>query len=499
MDADIIIIGSGIGGATVASALAGTKARVLVVERGVPLRDTPEARDDAAIFRRGFYRSTEEWVGTDGTKFVAGNYYNVGGNSKFYGAVMYRFRKQDFEPRVHQGGTSPGWPLRYVDIEPWYAKAETLFQVHGKASEDPTDPPRSGPFDFPPVPDEPALREVRARLVKAGVHPASLPLAINIDAWLARARTGWDGFPNTGTGKIDAESGPLANALSHPNVALMTGAEVLRLETDPTGKTVIAAVIRVGGRERRLTAGTFVVAAGAVQSTALLLRSANPTHPAGLSNGSDQLGRNFMNHNTTALIAADPRFVNTSEYQKTLAFNDFYDRDPETGVPLGNVQLLGRITGTIFKAQIPWLPLPLCKLLARYAFGWYLTSEDLPNPASRVMLRQGEIIVDWQRSNTTAHDTLVRRTKEVMRRAGFPIVLTRTFGRGVTSHQCGTARMGRDAESSVVTPDCRSHEVQNLWITDASVLPTSAAVNPALTVAAVALRAADAMKQHLHL
>jgi choline dehydrogenase-like flavoprotein len=138
-------------------------------------------------------------------------------------------------------------------------------------------------------------------------------------------------------------------------------------------------------------------------------------------------------------------------------------------------------------------------LLARYAFGWYLTSEDLPNPASRVMLRQGEIIVDWQRSNTTAHDTLVRRTKEVMRRAGFPIVLTRTFGRGVTSHQCGTARMGRDAESSVVTPDCRSHEVQNLWITDASVLPTSAAVNPALTVAAVALRAADAMKQHLHL
>lgn len=493
-DSDVIIIGSGIGGATLASALAPSGRRILILERGGHLPDTADARDDVAIFQKGVYRSSEEWLGSDGRKFLPGNYYYVGGNSKFYGAVMYRYRAEDFLPRPHLQGASPGWDMSYADLEPWYAAAEALFKVRGAAGQDPTEPPRSGPFPYPPVPDEPALQDVRHRLQNAGVHPSSLPLAIDLEAWLKRGQTGWDAFPNTGgAGKIDAEVGPLADALRHPNVTLMTGAQVIGLETDPSGRQIVAAILRRNGREERLTARHFAVAAGAVQSAALLLRSASDAHPTGLGNSSDQLGRNFMNHNTSAMITLNPFIRNNSVYQKTLCFNDFYNDDPKTHAPLGNVQLLGRITGNILKAQIPVLPRPLARLIADRAFGWFLTSEDLPNPDSRVLVRGEDIVMDWQRSNMDAHRLLIRRTRQVMRRAGFPLVLVRTFGNKTTSHQCGTARLGADPRRSVVDLDCRSHDVANLWVTDASVLPTSGAVNPALTIAALALKAAQAM------
>lgn len=497
MDADLIIIGSGVGGATLASALAPTGMKILILEKGERLLPSPEARDEDAIFRRGHFAPTETWMGSDGTPFVAGNYYVVGGNSKFFGAVMYRFRETDFHPRPHQQGTSPGWPLRYAEIEPWYGKAEALFKVRGTPTQDPTEPPHSTHYSHPPVPDEPVMRKVRDRLKKAGAHPSSLPLSIDIETWLAEGKTGWDAFPNTGKGKIDAESGPLTEALTHKNVRLLTGAEVLRLETDASGEQVVAAIVRHAGKEQRLTARAFAVAAGAIQSAALLLRSASDTHPTGLANGSDQVGRNFMNHNSSAMLTIDPRLRNTSVYQKTLSFNDFYDADPQTGYPLGNVQGLGRITGTILKANMPTLPMPLARLAAAYAFGWFLQSEDLPNPDSRVMMKDGQIVMHWQRSNMAAHQALIARTKAVMKRAGFPIVLVHTFGRKTTSHQCGTARLGIDPAQSVVTTDLRSHQVANLWITDASVLPTSAAVNPALTVAALALRSAPTIVDFL--
>jgi len=496
MDADLIIIGSGIGGATLASALAPSGLKIIIIEKGEKLLPSPEARDDEAIFLRGHFAPTEQWMGSDGTPFVAGNYYAVGGNSKFYGAVMYRYREDDFLPRQHMGGVTPGWPLSYAELEPWYAKAEALFRVRGTAGQDNSEPPRSGPYPYLPVPDEPAMQKVRQRLAKAGVHPASLPLAIDIDAWLSEGQTGWDAFPNTGKGKIDAESGPLTDALKYPNASLVTGAEASRLETDATGDRVTAVSFTKDGKEHRLTGRAFAVAAGAIQSAALLLKSDSAAHPTGLANGSDQVGRNFMNHNSSAMISIDPRLRNTSIYQKTLSFNDFYV-DPQTGFPLGNVQGLGRLTAAVLKANVPALPMPFARLMAQYAFGWYLQSEDLPNPDSRVTVRGNQIVMHWERSNMRAHETLIERTKAAMKRAGFPIVLVRTFGRKTTSHQCGTARLGEDPATSVVTSQCRSHQVDNLWITDASVLPTSAAVNPALTVAALALRAAPGVLSHL--
>lgn len=491
---DVIIIGSGVGGSTLASALAPTGLRVLIVERGEHLPDTQEARDDIAIFQKGHYRSSEEWIGTDGKPFLPGNYYYVGGNSKFFGAVMFRYRVEDFLPRPHLQGASPGWDFGYDELAPWYDLAEKLFRVRGALGEDPTDPPRNMPYPFPAVPDEPTMKIVRERLKLAGVKPSSLPLAVDIDAWLKRGKTGWDAFPGTGgEGKIDAEVGPLTEALRHSNVSLMTGAQVLRLETDESGKEITAAIIRRNGREERLTAGHFVVAAGAVQSAALLLRSANKAHPKGLGNSSDQLGRNFMNHNTSAVIAIDPFLKNDTVYQKTLHFNDFYNDDPEVHAPLGNVQLLGRVTGNILKAQVPALPRAAAQAMANRSFGWFLTSEDLPNPESRVLVRGNEIVVDWQRSNMAAHEKLIQRTKQVLKKAGFKLVLVRTFGNRTTSHQCGTARLGSNPETSVVNLDCRSHDIPNLWITDASTLPTSAAVNPALTIAALSLKAGKAL------
>ncbi|WP_417264461.1 GMC oxidoreductase [Celeribacter sp.] len=495
MDADLIIVGSGIGGASLAAVLAPSGLRILIVEKGRHLRPCPEARDDEAIFIRGHFAPTEQWMGADGTPFIAGNHYAVGGNSKFYGAVMYRYREADFCPRQHFEGVTPGWPFDYAELAPWYDAAETLFRVRGQAGEDPTEPSRSGPYAWPAVPDEPVIAEVRRRLKAAGAHPASLPLAIDIEAWLAEGQTGWDAFPNTGKGKIDAESGPLNDALTHENVRLITETEVIRLETDAAGERITSVVARNNdGEETVLTARGVALAAGAIQSAALLLKSANAAHPTGLANGSDQVGRNFMNHNSSAMLTFNPLLRNTSVYQKTLSLNDFYDADPKEGAPLGNVQGLGRVTAAVLKSNMKFLPMPLARLLSRYAFGWFLQSEDLPDPESRVMWRDGRIVIQWQRSNMWAHKTLIARTRALMRKAGFPIVLTHTFGVRTTSHQCGTARLGRDPKTSVLSPELQSHQIGNLWITDASVLPTSAAVNPALTISALALRAADGIR-----
>ncbi|GLU30026.1 GMC family oxidoreductase [Brucella sp. NBRC 12950] len=492
-DADVVIIGSGVGGASLAASLAPSGRRIVILERGHHLTDSKEARDDVAIFQHGHYRSNEEWLGTDGQSFLANNYYYVGGNSKFFGAVMYRYRKEDFDARPHLEGSSPGWPMRYEDLAPWYDKAEQFFRVRGSVDQDPTEPEHAAPYAYPPVPDEASIAAVRNRLKKAGIHPASLPLAVDIEEWLKRAPTGWDAFPNTGLGKVDAEIGPLARALEFPNVELITNAQVLRLDTDEAGTRIVSALYQKDGRQHRITADRFAAAAGAVQTAALLLRSANAHHPTGLANSSDQLGRNFMNHNTTAMLVLDFR-KNASVYQKTIGFNDFYNADNEYGAPLGNVQLLGHITGNILRANFP-VPAPswLINLIARQAYGWFLTSEDLPNPESRVMVKDDHIVVNWIRSNMRAHEALIKKTKQVMRKAGFPVVLTHTFGRKTTSHQCGTARLGDNPQTSVVDLNCRSHDIGNLYITDASILPTSAAVNPALTVSALAIKAGAAI------
>jgi choline dehydrogenase-like flavoprotein len=484
---DIVIIGSGMGGATLAAGLAPTGARIVILERGEQLPDIPETRDARAIFQRGFFRPQETWTGGDGQLFNPGNYYYVGGNSKFYGAVLMRYRAEDFRPIAHAGGSTPGWPFTYDELEPWYARAETLYRVRGALGDDPTEPRHSTQYPFAPIADEPAIAQARARMASVGLHPSSLPLGVDIEAWLKRAPTPWDAFPDARTGKMDAETCGLASALAHKNVTLQTGARVERLLLALDGKRVEGVAYRLGGEIHIVRPKTVVLSAGAVKSAELLLRSSDK----GVANGSDNVGRNFMNHNLSAVIAIDPRAVNDSVYQKTLAINDFYLGDGAGGPPLGNIQLLGRVSGAILKANIPAVPEFLLNGVSRHSVDWLAMSEDLPNPESRVTLEGAGVRLDWKRSNWGAHLALVKALKERLRAARYPIVVSNAFDRRTPSHQCGTVRIGLDAATAPLDPYCRAYDHSNLFVVDASFLPTSAAVNPSLTIAAQALRVAD--------
>ena len=488
-DSDVIIIGSGMGGATVAAALAPSGCTIQILERGHALLPTDRDRDADAIFRLGRFRSDEEWLDANGSAFHPGNYYYVGGNSKFYGAALIRFRKEDFRALNHMGGTTLGWPITYDDLEPYYQEAEILYRVRGTTAEDPTEPPHSGAYRYPPVPDEPPIVEFRNRLARLGLHPASIPLGVDLARWLQRGKTPWDAFPDTCGGKMDAETVGIAKALAYDNVTLRTGCKAVRLIA-ANDKRITGVEVESEDRRSIARASVFVLAAGAVQSAALLLASADTDHPAGLANSSDMVGRNFMNHNCSAVLAIHPFRKNDAVYQKTLMLNDFYLTGGPHGEPLGNIQLLGKISATILAANSP-LPMVVANWIARRSVDIYAMSEDLPHKDSRVTLRNARIVLDWRRSNWSAHSALVAKLKIILRKAGYPIVLSKPFDRRTPSHQCGTARMGRDPRRSVVDIHGRSHDHNNLFLADASVLPTSAAVNPALTVAALSLRTAD--------
>lgn len=404
---------------------------------------------------------------------------------------MVRYRREDFAEMQHLEGVSPAWPFPYDELEPWYSRAEQLYQVRGQIGEDPTEPVHSQNYAFPPVPDEPPIALVRKRMKRNGLHPYSLPLGIDIEQWLAKAKTPWDAHPNGFDGKMDAETIGLALALQHPNVRLQTASPVTRLKTAPDGRRIETVYYRRDGTEEAVSPKLVILSAGAVQSAVLLLRSANDKNPNGLANSSDQVGRNFMNHNSSAVIALSPSYRNTSIYQKSFGFNDFYLSDGDGGAPLGNVQLLGRVSGKILKANMPSVPEWLLERVSRHAIDFYAMSEDLPHPESRITVDGDRIVLKWTRTNWDAHLELVAKLKAVLKKAGFPIVLSRAFDKRTPSHQCGTVRIGNDPATSPLDVYCRSFDHPNLFVVDASFLPTSAAVNPALTVAAQALRVAD--------
>ena len=341
-------------------------------------------------------------------------------------------------------------------------------------------------------PDKPAITKVRERLTRIGLHPFSLPLGIDIELWLSRSRTPWDAFPDARAGKMDAETCALIPALEDPNVSIESGAEVRRLIPAPDGKRIEAIEYEQDGMVRQVRANIVVLAAGAVRSAAILLASGD----RGLANRSDAVGRHFMNHNTSAALAIDPKFNNDSVYQKTFGINDFYLSDGKGGPPLGNVQLLGRVSAAILKGNLRQVPEWLLHQASRRAVDFYTISEDLPDPKSRVRLNGNKIVLEWRRSNMTAQKGLVRRLRESLRAAGFPVVLSRLFDSRTPSHQCGTIRIGEDPTKAPLDPFGRAFAHPNPFVTDASTLVTSAAVNPSLTIAALALRTADHIKTH---
>lgn len=491
--ADVVIIGSGMGGACVAHALAPSGARIVILEYGHQLPTRAENRDARAIFQQGVFLPEERWYDVKGQAFVPGNYYYHGGNTKFYGAVLMRYRENDFSGVDHLEGTAPPWPFGYDEIAPWYQAAEELFQVRGSLGEDLTEPRHERSYPHPAVPDEPAIAQLRARLQKVGLNPSSLPLGVDIDRWLADGATPWDAFPDARSGKMDAETCALLPALQYPNVTLVSGAEVLRLKAGPNGRDIASVEYRRDNVVKRMTAGTFVLAAGAVRSAKILLASGEN----GLANRSGMVGRHFMNHNLTVLLAFDPHFRNDSVYQKTFGLNDFYLSDRGNGPPLGHVQLLGRVSGAILKGKLPRLPEFLLQMGANHTADILLMSEDLPNPESRVRLDGDRVVLDWRRSNMKAHEMLRDRMSACLREAGFLHTVSRAFDRSTTSHQCGTIRIGNDPVTAPLDQYGKAFDHPNLFVSDASCLVTSAAVNPSLTVAALALRTADHIRRSI--
>ncbi len=499
---DLVIIGTGAGGGTLAYALRDSGLSILLIERGGYLPREPENWSPEAVFDRGRYKAPELWQdGWTGQSFQPGIHYFVGGNTKVYGAALPRLRREDFGALEHHEGISPPWPISYNDLEPYYGQAEQLYRAHGAGNEDPTEPPRSTPYPYTAVPHEPYIADVEARLRAQGLHPFSLPLGIDWrpDGRCIRCKT-CDGFPCRVHAKSDADVCCVRPALIRPDIDLLTHAYAQRLLIDRGERRISGVAIEHHGDALEIRAEIVVVACGAVNSAALLLRSATPTHPHGPANSTGLVGRNYMVHNNTALMAVHPTRRNTGVFQKTLAINDFYLRGDDWPFPMGNLQLLGKLQAGMLTADQPLVPRRVLREIADRSIDWWVMSEDLPDPENRVTpAPDGTIRVYRRPTNLSAHIRLVRRARRMMREAGYPLVLTRRMGIETNSHQCGTLRFGHDPATSVLDPYCRAHDLDNLYVVDSSFFPSSAASNPALTIAAQALRVGDHMRSRYSL
>ena len=506
----MIIIGTGAGGGTLAHRLAPSGKRILVLERGGYLRREPENWDSAEVFGRDRYVTSDEWVDKNGERFRPHAQYYVGGNTKFYGAILFRMRERDFGEVRHYGGISPAWPLDYAAMEPYYAEAERLYLVHGEAGEDPTDPPRSGPFPYPAVSHEPRIQQLADDFARTGHQPFHLPVGVDLDESDSEAGRcvrcdRFDGFPCLTDGKADAHVLCVRPALKHDNITLKTKSKVVRLETDSSGGSVSGVVVERAGVTETYSADVVVVSCGAAESPALLLRSASDRHPNGLANSSDQVGRNYMAHINSGVIAIS-QAPNPTKFQKTLGVNDYYWGAEDSELPLGHIQMLGKSDRNILRAGAPWFAPGLAlDYMARHAIDFWLTTEDLPGPDNRITVdREGRIHLSKTFRNEEPHRRLLGKLKGLLGDLGcaqrsiprFSVLDQRIPLAGI-AHQCGTLRFGEDPSSSVLDVNCKAHHLDNLYVVDTSFFPSSSAVNPALTAMANALRVGDHLLERL--
>ncbi|KSV88227.1 GMC family oxidoreductase [Sinorhizobium sp. GL28] len=488
---DVIIIGSGVGGSVTARRLAENGARVLILERGDFVPREPENWSVDTVFFQKKYKAKDTWLDRKGNPFDPGACYNVGGSTKFYGAALFRLRERDFETLEHKGGISPAWPMSYSEMESYYDEAERMFRVHGDDTGDKTAPHRNGPYPFGPVPSEPVVAHLADRLRSQGISPSAMPSGVNSGTAgsCILCRT-CDGFPCKIGQKNDAETCALEPALATGRVDLKTNTFARRIVLSGDGRKVEAVEVEEKGETKRYSAPLFVVSCNAVNSAALLLRSSSSAAPKGVANSSDVVGRHYMVHNQTALMGLSHR-INSTKFQKTLAINDWYFGDTDFPWPMGHMQMLGKLQGGMLTANVPYLPKFLGNEMARHGMDWIALSEDLPDPNNRVTLEGGQIKLAVTLNNMEGHLELVKRMKRALERAGYPIVVTKSLVAHATAHQSGTVRMGSDPATSALDQYCRTWDHPNLFVIDASFFPSSAAVNPALTIAAQALRASD--------
>jgi len=507
---DVIIIGTGAGGGTLAHRLAPSGKKVLLLERGDYLPREPENWSARAVHVEERYHAKEEWYDGDGRGFRPGTGYFVGGNTKVYGAALVRMRREDFGELRHHGGISPAWPISYEELEPYYTEAEHLYQVRGVRGEDPTEPPASAPYLHPPVRHEPRIQELSDDLRALGYSPFHLPVGVLLDETNARRSAcircaTCDSYPCLLNAKADAQVICVDPALAHPNVTLLTNARVTRLETNGAGNEVTRVHVDRGGQEETYSADVVVVACGAINSAALLLRSATERHPSGLANGSGVVGRHYMCH-TNSMFLAISRDENPTRFTKTLGLNDFYLGSKEWEYPRGSVQTLFEMDAETLAAGAPRIvPGMTLEYMARHSLDLWVMSEDLPDPNNRVSLDDdGRIRIAYTPNNLEGHKRLIAKLKSILRHIRcddhlLPLSLhiAKQMPIAGVGHQNGTVRFGTDPKASALDVHCKSHEIDNLYVVDSSFFPSSSASNPSLTIMANALRVGDHLLERL--
>ena len=488
---DIVIIGSGAGGGTMARELAETGAKILIVERGGFIPQEEHNWNPSSVWKDLRYRTTETWLDERGQPFRPYTHYCVGGNTKFWGTVMYRLRPEDFREMEHADGVSPAWPIDYDTLAPYYDRAERIYEVHGQHGIDPTEPPR-GPYPFPPVPHSRVVGEIVDRLTAQGLHPSPLPLGLRENCIFCNT---CNSFPCKIHAKSDADVCGVRPATQSPNVTLWINATARRLITDASGRKIDTIEVERGGKTETISAPLVIVSCGAVNSAALLLRSASSRHPDGLANSSGLVGKRYMAHLATMLQGFHPLRKNDTVFQKTVAINDFYFAGPHSPYPLGQIQSQGRTHGVMAQTVVPSVPVWAYDAWVARGVDWLAMTEDLPRLDNKVTIeRDGRIRLHYTPNNVSAHKQLVNETKRILRQLGYWIVMTHSHRNRNTTHQCGTLVFGDDAKQSVLNTYCRTHDLDNLYVVDASFFPSSAAVNPGLTIVAQAIRVADQIK-----
>jgi choline dehydrogenase-like flavoprotein len=489
---DVIVIGAGAAGAALAAELVAAGRQVLLLERGDPLPPAEQNVSGIALLRQKRHQPPESWFGPDGDPFQPQTVYAPGGNTKIWGGVLERMREAEFSGLPMQEGPSPDWQLRYGDLAPWYDQAERLFRVHGRAGADPTEPPRSGPYPYGPRPIAPFLEALGEGLARQGLHPYPLPLS-------------WADTADHPSG--DAEVCGLAPALATGRLRLRTGARVRTIAVAPDGRRVEGVEAEIAGQRWLFRAHQVVLAAGAVNSAVILLRSRSEAHPNGLANSSDQVGRNLMKPQLSVILqrASEP---NDGRYGRSWGITDFVGGDRNVSYTLGSIQAGGGVLRDSLFAESPpvlslvsrLLPDAALEWLADRSFTWWALTPVLPDPANRVSLRGERVSIDYLPNCREAHDRLVYRwLGEIQKVDDDPLTpevrRTVVYPRGeaplaVIGLACGTCRLGSDPATSVVNLQGRCHGLDNLWIADASVFPGCPTVGPGLTVIANALRVA---------
>jgi choline dehydrogenase-like flavoprotein len=511
---DVIIVGSGAGGGTLARRLAPSGKSILILERGDWLKREKENWDAAAVFEHNRYVSPETWYDRDGRPFQPQVHYFVGGATKMFGAALYRLRREDFGELRHHDGISPAWPIAYEEMEPYYTRAEQMYHVHGLRGQDPTEPPASAPYPYEPISNEPRIQQLFDNLKAAGCHPFPAPSGVMLDernrAYSACIRCETcDGFPCLVHAKSDAEVVAVRSALEFPNVALLRNAKALKLETNANGTEVTEIVADVAGQREVFRGDIVVVSCGAANSAKLLLLSANSAHPNGLANGSDQVGRNYMFHNSQAVLALS-REPNPTMFQKTLAVNDFYFGMEGFEYPMGNIQMIGKSLAPMYRGEKPLetalLPIALLGDVAGHALDFWLTTEDLPDPDNRVTVDSaGNLTLAYTPNNQVPQQQLYEKLKSMLGQLGMHpghliprhIYMKTSVPIAGCAHQAGTCRFGTDAKSSVLDVNCKAHQLDNLYVVDTSFFVSIGAVNPSLTAIANAMRVGDHLLHRL--